>query len=98
MKKTYYKDNLKYEQAFTRLEEILESMNKESIPLDNALELYEEASSLISICKNHLTGAEKKVELLMKSENELKLDEFETPIKQQFDSIHEELLANDKLS
>lgn len=56
-----------YEEAYARLEEILEVMNGENVSLDSALALYEEADRLIGVCQNRLTLAEQKIEILMKN-------------------------------
>lgn len=58
-----------FEEAFNRLEEILERMNSNTISLDESLALYEEADKLINICSKRLTDAEKKVEMLIKNRN-----------------------------
>ena len=57
---------IKFEQAFSRLEAILEEMNSSSVELENALKLYEEADKLIETCQSKLKNAEQKVELLIK--------------------------------
>lgn len=57
---------VKFEQAFQRLETILEEMNSSSVELENALTLFEEADKLIETCQTKLKDAEQKVELLIK--------------------------------
>ncbi len=56
-----------FEQAFARLEEILERMNSGEIPLDESLKLYEEADKLIGLCTSRLSSAEQKIETLVKN-------------------------------
>lgn len=69
-----------FEEAYARLEEILESMNSGNIPLKKSLELYEEASKLINLCSAQLNQAEKKVEILLKDKDgNLCLDENDNP-------------------
>jgi exodeoxyribonuclease VII small subunit len=58
-----------FEQAFARLEQILERMNSGGVSLDESLKLYEEADLLIVFCSKRLNDAEKKIELLMKNRN-----------------------------
>lgn len=60
---------ISFEEAFARLEYILEQMNSGSIPLDEALKYYEEADKLISICNKRLNDAERKIEMLIKNRN-----------------------------
>lgn len=56
-----------FEDAFARLEEILEKMNQATISLDDSLKLYEEADQLISFCSKKLSEAECKIEVLIKN-------------------------------
>jgi exodeoxyribonuclease VII small subunit len=56
-----------FEQAYSRLEQILEKMNGDKVSLDDALSLYEEADTLIQACQKRLTEAEQKIEILVKN-------------------------------
>ncbi len=56
----------KFEEAYGRLEQILEKMNSGTIGLDDSIKLYEEADSLIAVCGKRLADAEHKVETLIK--------------------------------
>lgn len=77
--------DLSFEEAFKRLEEILEKMNSATIALDESLKLYEEADKLIDTCGKRLFSAEKKIEMLIKKRNgELELDEEQNPVRQEF--------------
>ena len=60
---------LSFEKAFERLEHILEILNSSHPSLEEALKLYEEADALILLCHKKLSGAEKKIEILMKNRN-----------------------------
>jgi len=62
-------DTTNFESAFKRLEEILEKLNSGSIPLDESLQLYEEADKLITFCSQKLNSAESKIEQLIKQRN-----------------------------
>lgn len=69
-----------FEQAYARLEQILERMNSGKVPLEEALHLYEEADHLIHSCNTRLNQAEKKIEILMKNrQGDLILDEQGKP-------------------
>lgn len=69
------KEPVNFEKAFLRLEEILEKMNGGRTTLDEALKLYEEADTLITICSKKLSEAERKIEMLIKKrEGDLALD------------------------
>lgn len=78
-----------FEEAYDRLEEILEKMNAEQVSLDDALNLYEEADKLIVSCQKRLHEAEQKIETLMKNrEGSLQLDEQGNPQTDDFVSSH----------
>lgn len=80
-----------FEQAFSKLEKILEEMNCGNVALDKSLELYEEADRLISLCYNKLTAVEKRVEMLLKKRDlELELDENKQPRTQPFNTQGQE--------
>lgn len=75
-----------FEQAFTRLEEILEKMNSGNVPLDDSLKLYEEADQLISLCNTRLTHVEQRIETLIKKrDGSLEIDEEGMPKTQSFE-------------
>lgn len=74
-----------FENAFARLEEILERMNRGDVALDESLKLYEEADSLINKCGKKLSDAEKKVEILIKNRSgEIQTDSDGNPQKEDF--------------
>jgi exodeoxyribonuclease VII small subunit len=74
-----------FEEAYRRLEEILEKMNSGKASLDDSLKLYEEADSLIAACQGKLTEAEKKIEVLVKTRSgDLSLDAAGKPVMQEF--------------
>lgn len=59
-----------YEQAMERLSVITESLESGSLPLEDSLKLYTEASELIRFCNDALNTAEQKItELSEKGEN-----------------------------
>lgn len=60
-------NEMTFEQAFGRLEAILERMNAQDVPLEESLTLFEEANTLISVCQTRLVDAEKRVEILVKN-------------------------------
>ena len=52
---------LTFEQAHTRLEQTLEEMRKDALPLDRALRLYEQGTMLATYCDELLQAAELRV-------------------------------------
>ncbi len=68
----------KFEAALTRLEEIVQELEKGDIPLDQSLKLFEEGIRLSRICNKRLEDAERKVEILMKDKDgAIKAEPFE---------------------
>ena len=55
---------IKFEDALKRLEEIVRLLEGGQSPLDQSLELYEEAVALVKICNEKLDSAEQKVTML----------------------------------
>ncbi len=79
------KEEVSFEKAFSRLEEILEQMNAGEVSLDQSLMLYEEADKLINTCGSRLNEAERRIEILIKNRNgELALGPEGKPITQNF--------------
>lgn len=69
---------IKFEDALKRLEEIVDALEKGDIPLGKSLKIFEEGVRLSRLCNKMLDKADKKVEILMRSENgELEARPFE---------------------
>jgi len=82
---------LSFEQAFERLEQILEKMNSGKTPLEESLKLFEEAEKLIRSCNARLSTAEQKIETLIKQRGELVLDTAQKPKTEPFGAKPSEL-------
>jgi exodeoxyribonuclease VII small subunit len=57
-------DDLRFEEALSRLEEIVALMESETTPLEKLVEFYEEGVKLSRFCQNVLAATENKIELL----------------------------------
>ena len=57
-----------FEEAVTRLEEIVGQLEDGEIPLENSLTLFEEGVKLSRFCRTKLDEAEKRISLLLKDE------------------------------
>lgn len=83
------KDDTSFEEAFSRLENILEKLNSGDVSLDESLKMYEEADKLITHCGKRLNDAERKIEILVKQrDGELKIGEGGAPITEPFSPGH----------
>ena len=56
-------EELSFEQALTRLEEIVAELDGGELPLETALVRFEEAMRLMELCAARLAEAEAKVEV-----------------------------------
>ncbi|MBN2478992.1 MAG: exodeoxyribonuclease VII small subunit [Parachlamydiales bacterium] len=82
-------EDINYEKAFNRLEEILEKMNEGKASLDSSIKLFEEADTLIAKCTDKLNYAEQKIEKLIKKRNgDLELEDNK-PKTEEFESSNE---------
>lgn len=59
-------NKLTYEQSVARLDEIVRSMERGDVPLEQALKLFEEGAGLIASCNRMLDEAEQMVVKLKK--------------------------------
>ena len=70
---------MKFEDALNRLEQIVHQLEEESLDLDDSLKIFEEGIKLTHLCTKKLTKSEKKIQILMKTEQGKKsLQPFET--------------------
>ena len=78
-KQTDLKDDLHFEDAIERLEKIIAKMENERVPLEEMLKDYEEGTKLLSVCKEKISIARKKVEKINKDLNKdaPKIDELD---------------------
>ena len=60
------KESIRFEDALTRLDEIVRHLEKGDLPLNDSLTLYEEGTGLIAACSKLLDEAEQKVVKLKK--------------------------------
>lgn len=58
---------MKFEEALSRLEEIVELLEAGEKPLDESLKLFEEGVKLARLCAKRLDAAEKKIEKLIQT-------------------------------
>ena len=57
---------LDFEKSLKRLDEIVNKIERETLPLEESLKLYEEGRKLITSLESALKEAEKKIEDLQK--------------------------------
>ena len=59
---------IKFEKAMTRLESIVEELERGDLNIDKSLEVFEEGIKMSRVCSKKLNEAEAKIEKLMKGE------------------------------
>ena len=55
------KNNMAFEEAIARIEEIVNILENNKSSLDESLKLFEEATTLCSFCNNKLNEAQRKI-------------------------------------
>jgi len=74
----------KFEQAMERLENIVESLEKGDLSLEESLKIFEEGMKLVSFCSGKLDEAEQKVTMLIKDQSgKFSQQPFETGEKEE---------------
>ena len=67
----------KFEECLDRLEKIVDELEKGDVPLDRALELFDEGMKLSGSCRKELEEAEGKVEILLRRNGKLQPEPFQ---------------------
>lgn len=58
-----------FEKAITRLDEVVEEMQSPDLPLEDLIGRYEEGMRLLALCGDKLAAAEQKIELLTRQKS-----------------------------
>lgn len=59
------KEGVTFEKAMARLEAIVEAMEGEEVPIEDALKHFEEGMELVAFCERKLNEVQQKVELIL---------------------------------
>ena len=70
---------IKFEKAMTRLESIVEELERGDLNIDKSLEIFEEGIKMSRICSKKLSEAEAKIEKLTKGKKGELITEFFPP-------------------
>ena len=66
---TSKKKELSFEEAFKRLESIVENLEKGESTLEESLKTFEEGMELVKICSQKLNEAEARIQKLVQDKN-----------------------------
>ncbi len=65
-----------FEQAMSRLEQIVKTLENGQVPLEDLIKLFDEGTALVKLCTQRLDKAEEKVRLLQMKGGVLTEEEF----------------------
>lgn len=65
-----------FEELIVKLEDITNRLEKEQLPLDESVKLFEEGMETAKACNSKLEEAEKKITMLVNENNELREENF----------------------
>jgi len=68
---------VKFEEAIEKLQKITQELEEGELPLEEALERFEEGMKLIGFCEKKLEEVEKRIQILIKEKDKFKLKEWE---------------------
>ncbi|TCZ77460.1 exodeoxyribonuclease VII small subunit [Paenibacillus albiflavus] len=67
---------LSFEQAMDKLEALVAQLESGDVPLEQAIELYQESMKLSQLCSQKLAQVERKIEMLVEEDNGLSTKPF----------------------
>lgn len=65
-----------FEELITKLEEITNQLESDKLSLDESVELFEEGMKISKKCNEKLEDAEKRITILLKSDDGIKEENF----------------------
>ena len=60
---------IKFEKAMSRLEQIVDELERGELDIDKSLKIFEEGIKMSRVCSNKLNEAEKKIEKLTRNKS-----------------------------
>ncbi|WP_458403542.1 exodeoxyribonuclease VII small subunit [Methanobrevibacter sp.] len=64
-------ENLSFEESLEKLEEIVNKLESGDVPLDDAIDEFNNAMQLVKICNEKLSAAEESIAKIVKDNGEL---------------------------
>ena len=68
---------LSFEEAMGQLQEVVQELEKGTLNLDESMKKFEEGVKLSKQCNKILEGAEKKINLLLKKDDQIVEEQFD---------------------
>ena len=69
-------NEITFEQALARLEQIVKSLEGGNVPLEDLIKLFDEGTSLVKLCTERLDKAGEKVKLLQIKDGVITEEDF----------------------
>jgi len=70
-------DELSFEEAIEKLEKIVEKLEQGDVPLEKAIDYFQEGMKLSKLCNDKLTNVQNRMVEILSEENELTTFELE---------------------
>ena len=64
-------DNLSFEESLEQLEEIVSKLEKGDVPLDEAIDEFNNAMQLVKVCEEKLNNAEESIAKIVEDNGDL---------------------------
>jgi exodeoxyribonuclease VII small subunit len=64
-------DNLSFEESLEQLEEIVSKLEKGDVPLDEAIDEFNNAMQLVKVCEEKLSNAEESIAKIVEDNGDL---------------------------
>lgn len=64
-------DNLSFEESLEQLEEIVTKLEKGDVPLDEAIDEFNNAMQLVKVCEEKLSNAEESIAKIVEDNGDL---------------------------
>ncbi|HJV44456.1 MAG TPA: exodeoxyribonuclease VII small subunit [Bacillota bacterium] len=68
---------LSFEEALSQLEQIVEALETGDVPLEKAINLFQDGMLLSQVCSQKLDHVEQKIEMLMEKDGEIMVKPME---------------------
>ncbi|MDR9852692.1 exodeoxyribonuclease VII small subunit [Paenibacillus sp. VCA1] len=77
---TEKENELKFEDAMVQLEDIVGELEHGDVPLEKAIELFQQGMKLSQLCSQKLEQVERKIEMIVEENGELRKKPFGSPL------------------
>jgi exodeoxyribonuclease VII small subunit len=75
---------ISFEEAFERIEQIVEKMHSGTVGLEGVMDLFEEGEGLIQACHARIADCEQRIETLVKQRGKLTFDQTQKPKREPY--------------